>query len=71
MPIFQKGKKRRGNFFSVTIISLFGLLTGTVLILYYEISTQAQQMIFIVGIYALLTLGSWLYSKGKAQQIGN
>ena len=43
----------------------------TVLILYYEISTQAQQMIFIVGIYALLTLGSWLYSKGKKNQYDN
>ena len=56
---------------AITIISLFGLLMGTVLILYYEISTQAQQMIFIVGIYALLTLGSWLYSKGKKNKFGN
>ena len=47
----------------LTILSLFGLMMGTVLILYYEISSQIQQMFFIGGLYALLTLGSWLYSK--------
>jgi amino acid transporter len=55
----------------ITLISMFGLLMGTVLILYYEISTQVQQMIFIGCIYALLTLAAWLYSKGKVQQVGN
>ena len=44
---------------------------GAVLILYYEISTQLQQLIFIGGIYALLTLGSWLYAKGRRNQSGN
>jgi len=52
----------------ITIFSLLGLLVGTILIVYYEISTQIQQMIFIGGIYALLTLGSWLYSRGKLIQ---
>ena len=51
----------------ITVISLFGLMSGTVLILYYEFSTQIQQMFFIGGLYALLTLGSWIYSRGKAQ----
>lgn len=55
----------------LTILSLLGLLIGTVLIFYYEISTQLQQMIFIGGIYALLTLGSWLYSKGSRNQSSN
>jgi amino acid transporter len=49
----------------LTIMSLFGLMMGTILILYYEVSTQIQQMFFIGGLYALLTLGSWLYSKDK------
>jgi amino acid transporter len=47
----------------LTILSLFGLMMGTVSILYYEVSTQIQQMFFIGGLYALLTLSSWLYSK--------
>jgi len=42
-----------------------GLALGTALIIYYEFSTQYQQMFFIGGLYALLTLGSWLYSRGK------
>jgi len=54
----------------LTILSLVGLSMGTVLILYYEISTQIQQMIFICGIYSLLTLGSWLYSKNNKNSSG-
>ena len=49
----------------ITIISLVGLLTGTVLIFYYEFSNHVEQMLFIGVLYILLTLGSWLYSKGK------
>ena len=49
----------------LTVIAFLGLMFGTVLILYYEFSTQYQQMLFIGGLYALLTLGSWLYSRGK------
>ena len=49
----------------ITIISLIGLLTGTVLIFYYEITAHVEQMLFIAIIYALLSFGSWLYSKNK------
>jgi amino acid transporter len=49
----------------LTLFSLSGLLLGTVLIFYYEISTQIQQMIFISGLYGILTLCSWLYSRGR------
>lgn len=49
----------------LTVIAFLGLMFGTVLIFYYEFSTQYQQMLFIGGLYALLTLGSWLYSRGK------
>jgi len=51
----------------LTILAFLGLLLGTVLILYYEFSHQAQQMYFIGGLYALLTLGSWVYSRSKAR----
>ena len=46
----------------IVIFALTGLILGTVLIIYYEINYQPQQLIFIGGLYALLTLGSWLYS---------
>jgi amino acid transporter len=55
----------------VTTIAFIGLLVGTGLIVYYEFNNQPQQMLFIVGLYALLTTGSWLYSRGKDIQIGN
>jgi len=50
---------------SITLLSLFGLLLGTVFIVYYEISTHIQQMIFIGGLYVFLTLASWFYSSRK------
>ena len=46
-----------------TIFALTGLLFGTLLIIYYEIMHQPQQLVFIGGLYVLLTLGSWLYSR--------
>ena len=45
------------------IISIIGLFTGTVLILYYEATTQIEQVYFIAGLYLLLTFASWLFSK--------
>lgn len=47
----------------ITAVSFLGLLIGTTLILYYEFNNQPQQLIFIIGIYILLTIGSWLFSK--------
>lgn len=53
----------------ITMLSFFGLLSGTVLIFYYEINNQPQQIIFILGLYVLLTTGSWLYSRNKRRYI--
>ena len=55
----------------ITVISIIGLLVGTVLIFYYEFKNQPQQMIFIGVIYMLLTVGSWLYSRIKSSHAGN
>ena len=60
-----------GSSITLTTLSLFTLLIGVILVFYYEISTQIQQIIFIVGMYALLTLGSWLYSKDRKNQSSN
>jgi amino acid transporter len=50
---------------ALTILAFAGLLMGTVLIFYYELSNKPHQMFFIGGLYALLTLGAWLYSRGS------
>jgi amino acid transporter len=60
-----------GSSLLVTAIAFIGLLIGTVLILYYELDNQPQQLIFIVGLYSLLTMGSFLFSKGKEHHDGN
>jgi amino acid transporter len=56
---------------TLTILAIFGLMSGTILIFYYEFSTQLHQMFFIGGIYILLTIGSWLYSRGKISHTGD
>ncbi len=55
----------------LTIIAFLALMTGTILIIYYEISFKLNQIFFIVGLYILLTLLSWLYSTGKSRQQDN
>ena len=56
---------------SITIISFFGLLMGTVLILYYEFNNQPQQLLFILGLYSLLTIASWLFSRRTTYDVKN
>ena len=53
----------------LTILAFLGLMSGAILILYYEFTYQPQQMLFIAGLYALLTLGAWLYSKAKVRRL--
>ena len=54
----------------ITAISFIGLLMGAVLILYYEYNNQPQQLKFIVILYLLLTISSWLFSRKKVHQAG-
>jgi amino acid transporter len=49
----------------LTILSILGLGTGTILILYYEAQTKPQQMVFILFMYILLGTGSYLYGKRR------
>jgi amino acid transporter len=49
-----------------TLISILGLFTGATLIIFYEYQTQPEQLLFIVMLYAILTLGAWSYAKIKA-----
>lgn len=48
-----------------TIISIIGLATGGILILYYELTHKWQQMLFIVVLYIILALGAYFYAKDK------
>jgi hypothetical protein len=50
---------------TITVISLLGLLAGAVLIIYYEYMNQPKQLIFILSLYAILTVSAWLYAKRK------
>jgi len=53
----------------ITILSFLGLLCGTVLVFYYEFNNQPKQLIFILVLYVILTIGSWLYSRGKNHKV--
>ncbi len=55
----------------ITVVAILGLLMGTVLILYYEFNNQPQQLLFIISIYVLLMIGSWLFSRSKERHIRN
>jgi amino acid transporter len=46
-----------------TLIAIFGLLVGSTLILWYEYKTKPEQMLFILVLYILLTIGAWGYSR--------
>ncbi len=47
----------------ITIVSILGLLMGTILILYYEYQSNPEQLLFIVILYGILSLGAWGYSR--------
>jgi len=50
-----------------TLTAITGLTVGTVLILYYEYMTKPEQLFFIMGIYALLSLGAWGYARLRSR----
>ena len=47
----------------ITIVSILGLLTGTILIFYYEYQTNPEQLLFIAMLYIVLALGAWGYAR--------
>lgn len=58
-----KIRQRTNSSAIITLLAIIGLLTGTILILYYEYEHQPEQLIFITAIYTLLTVSAWLYAK--------
>ena len=52
----------------ITIVSIAGLLLGTSLILYYEYQSNPEQLLFILILYGILSLGAWGYAKMRHRQ---
>ena len=52
-----------GSSATISVLSMLGLLLGTMLIIHYEFMNQPEQLLFIAGLYILLTLSAWLYSR--------
>ena len=57
-----KIREKTNSSLSITLISIVGLLMGTVLILYYEFQSNPEQLLFIGVLYAGLSLGAWGYA---------
>lgn len=52
----------------LTSLSFVSLLTGTVLIVYFEANTEIEQLLFIAVFYGILSVGAWFSSWGAARQ---
>jgi len=61
-------RKKTNSNSIVTIVAMLALATAGLLILYYEFTNQTRQMFTVLGVYLLLTLGSWIYSKVRARK---
>jgi len=46
-----------------TVVAILGLSVGSILILWYEYKTKPEQMLFIVILYIILTIGAYTYAK--------
>lgn len=46
-----------------TIVAMFGLLIGVTLILFYELKTEPNQLLFIASLYVILSVCAWIYAK--------
>ncbi len=47
----------------ITVFSIIGLSMGGILILYYEFTYKWEQMVSIIIVYIILSIGAWFYSK--------
>ena len=45
------------------IVTIVGLVIGTILIIWYEYQTRPEQMLFIVAIYIILSICAWGYAR--------
>jgi len=54
-----KMRKKTQSSRMITLLALAGLTAGTLIIIYYEATTQPEQLFFIAGLYVVLTLAAW------------
>ncbi len=47
----------------ITLLAIFGLTIGAILILFYEFKNKWEQMLIIILLYIVLALGAWIYSE--------
>lgn len=59
-------RERTGSSPWLTSTAIVVLLSGTALILRYELRHRPEQVAFIAGLYALLTLGAWRYARPRS-----
>lgn len=57
--------KKTNSSLVITLLAIVGLSLGMVLILYYEYTTQIEQLYFIFGLYMILTIGALIFVKLK------
>ncbi|MDX1351356.1 MAG: APC family permease, partial [Putridiphycobacter sp.] len=55
----------------LTLLSIIGLGIGGIMILYYELTNNWEQMVAIIVLYLLLALGAWAFSKMKQNSSSN
>jgi len=60
-----KIRNRTNSSLLLTVLAMLGLFMGTAFIIYYEATTQIEQLYFIGGIYTLLTFGAWIFARFK------
>ena len=60
-----KMRKKTGSSPIITILVIIVLTIGSVLILYYEFKYDLKQMLFIVGLYIVLTILAFVFASKK------
>ncbi|WP_055437140.1 APC family permease [Lacinutrix algicola] len=66
-----KIRKKTNSSTILTIVSIIGLSIGGVLILYYELTNNWQQMVAIIVIYIFLAFGAYKFSSNKKNSYNN
>lgn len=58
-------RKETGSHIVITVIAMAGLLTAAVLIFYFEYTEMPMQLVYILGLYTLLIIASFIYSRKR------
>ncbi len=64
-----KIRKQTNSSTWLTILSIITLLIGTILIVYYEFTTNPEQLLFIMMAYVILALAAWGYARMRHKEV--